>query len=163
MTQAYPLLGRDCDHILFAEGLSWLVWGCRPLWWLHHCVWWVYRLHVHLVALENGNFLSKMWALICHAKQVGSDKLQADVSTTYLLFAYWEVLQSSTGSSPFKLLYGWPVRVTLDMLREEWESSKRSSESMVSYVLLVRERLSKDDRACPEKLEQGTATAEEVV
>ena len=38
------------------------------------------------------------------------------------------------------------------MLEEEWESSKRSSESMVSYVLLVRERLSKDDRACPEKL-----------
>ena len=34
---------------------------------------------------------------------------------------------------------------------------------MVSYVLLVRERWSKDDGACPEKLEQGTATAEEVV
>ena len=120
-------------------------------------------VHVHLVALENGNFMSKMWELICHAKQVGSDKLQAHVSTTYLLFAYQEVLQSSTRFSPFELLYGWPVRGPLDVLREEWESSKRSSESVVSYVLLVRERLSKDDRACPEKLEQGTATAEEVV
>ena len=44
----------------------------------------------------------------------------------YLLFAYQEVPQSSTRFSPF---YGRPVRDPLDVLKEEWESSKRSSDS----------------------------------
>ena len=36
----------------------------------------------------------------------------------FLLFAYREVPQSSTGFSPFELLYGRPVRGPLDTLRE---------------------------------------------
>ena len=71
------------------------------------------------------------------AREEGKDW---DKLLPYLLFAYREVPQSSTGFSPFELLYGRPVRGPLDVLREEWESSKRSSESVVSYVLLVRER-----------------------
>ena len=74
------------------------------------------------------------------AREEGKDW---DKLLPYLLFAYREVPQSSTGFSPFELLYGRPVRGPLDVLREEWASSKRSSESVVSYVLLVRERLSK--------------------
>ena len=56
----------------------------------------------------------------------------------YLLFAYREVLQASTGFSPFELLYGWQVRGPLDILKESWQEDKRSSESVVSYVLGVR-------------------------
>ena len=56
----------------------------------------------------------------------------------YLLFAYREVPQVSTGFSPFKLVYGRPVRGPLDILRETWESSPRSSESV---VMLMQERL----------------------
>ena len=74
------------------------------------------------------------------AREEGKDW---DKLLPYLLFAYREVPQSSTGFSPFELLYGRPVRGPLDVLREEWASSKWSSESVVSYVLLVRERLSK--------------------
>ena len=61
----------------------------------------------------------------------------------YLLFAYREVPQSSTGFSPFELLYGHPVRGPLDILRESWEANGRSTESVVSYVLHIREKLEK--------------------
>ena len=45
----------------------------------------------------------------------------------YLLFAYREVPQSTTGFSPFELLYGREVRGPLDMVREEWEANKKSA------------------------------------
>ena len=56
----------------------------------------------------------------------------------YLLFAYREVPQALTGFSPFELLYGCPVRGPLDILKESWEASEKSSESIVSYVLLCK-------------------------
>lgn len=60
----------------------------------------------------------------------------------FLLFAYREVPQSSTGFSPFQLLYGHSVRGPLDVLREAWESplpQERCSE--LSYVLKMRDKL----------------------
>ena len=59
----------------------------------------------------------------------------------YVLFVYREVHQASTGFSPFELLYGRDVRGPLDVLRETWEASQQSDESVVSHVLLTRERL----------------------
>ena len=59
----------------------------------------------------------------------------------YVLFAYREVPQASTGFSPFELLYGRRVRGPLDVLREIWESSSKSSESIVSYVINMREKM----------------------
>ena len=59
----------------------------------------------------------------------------------YLLFAYREVPQATTGFSPFKLLYGRPVRGPLDILRETWEASPCSTESVVSHVLAMRDKL----------------------
>ncbi|XP_039525008.1 uncharacterized protein LOC120477466 [Pimephales promelas] len=41
----------------------------------------------------------------------------------FLLFAYREVPQASTGFSPFELLYAHPVRGPLDVLKESWEDS----------------------------------------
>ena len=61
----------------------------------------------------------------------------------YLLFAYREVPQSPTGFSPFELLYGRQVQGPLDILRETWEAKGRSTESVVSYVLAMREKLSR--------------------
>ena len=58
----------------------------------------------------------------------------------YLLFAYREVPQASTGFSPFD---GWPVRGPLDVLLHTWESADGSDDSVVSHVLSVREKLSK--------------------
>ena len=61
----------------------------------------------------------------------------------YLLFAYREVPQSSTGFSPFELLYGRPIRGPLDILRESWEAEKKTDESVVSHILSIREKLEK--------------------
>ena len=59
----------------------------------------------------------------------------------YVLFAYREVPQESTGFSPFELLYGRDVRGPLDVLKEEWEASPKSDTSVISHVMLMRERL----------------------
>lgn len=69
------------------------------------------------------------------AKEAGKnwDKL-----LPYVLFAYREVLQTSTGFFPFELLYGRQVRGPLDVLRETWESSSKSNESVVLYVVNMR-------------------------
>ena len=64
-----------------------------------------------------------------------------DKLVPYLLFAYREVPQASTGFSPFELLYGPNVRGPLDVLKESWEASKKSDESVVSYVLATQEKL----------------------
>jgi len=59
----------------------------------------------------------------------------------YVLFAYREVPQRTTGFSPFELLYGKEVRRPLEILKEEWEADKKSDESVLSHVLLVRQRM----------------------
>ena len=64
-----------------------------------------------------------------------------DKPIPYLLFAYREVPQSSTGFSPFELVFGRQVRGPMDVLKESWEAEKKSDESIVSYILSVQERL----------------------
>lgn len=61
----------------------------------------------------------------------------------YLLFAYREVPQASTGFSPFELLYGYEVKGPLALLQGMWEGSNGGSEptNVVSYVFQMRERL----------------------
>ena len=59
----------------------------------------------------------------------------------YLLFAYREVPQASTGFLPFELIYGREVRGPLDILKETWEADQKFDESVVSYVLATREKL----------------------
>ena len=61
----------------------------------------------------------------------------------YLLFAYREVPHESTGFSPFELLYGRSVRGPLDVIKETWVASKRSTESVISHVLAMREKLTR--------------------
>ncbi len=61
----------------------------------------------------------------------------------YVLFTYREIPQASTGCSPFELLYGRPVRGLLNVLREKWEAQTKSSESVVSHILHIRERMEK--------------------
>ena len=70
------------------------------------------------------------------------DPTEWDSWLPYLLFAYREVPNESTGFSPFELLFGRHIRGPLDILRESWEAETKSSESVVSYVLKMRERIS---------------------
>lgn len=64
----------------------------------------------------------------------------------YLLFAYREVPQETTGFSPFELLYGRYVRGPLGILRESLEEDEADSQlqpSVLSYILETREKLAK--------------------
>ncbi|XP_034565107.1 uncharacterized protein LOC117830889 isoform X4 [Notolabrus celidotus] len=75
----------------------------------------------------------------------------------YLLFAYREVPQASTGFSPFELLYGHEVRGPLALLREIWEGDKGSvgSVNVVSYVVQMRERLEKMGELAQSHMEEA--------
>lgn len=69
----------------------------------------------------------------------------------YLLFAYREVPQASTGFSPFELLYAHQVRGPLDVLKESWEATDNPKKTnILTYVMKMRE-----------KLQQSTALARE--
>ena len=65
-----------------------------------------------------------------------------DALLPVLLFAYREVPQSSTGFSPFELLYGRHIRGPLDLVKEVW--SQPSDETLMTtaqYVIEMRQRL----------------------
>ena len=47
-----------------------------------------------------------------------------DTILPYLLFTYREVPHTSTGFSPFELLYGRQVQGPLDILSETWQVSR---------------------------------------
>ena len=74
-------------------------------------------------------------------KVAAEDELNWDKWLPYLLFAYQEVPQDSTGFSPFELLYGRAVRGPLDILKESWKEPKKCSDNVVSYVLAVQQKL----------------------
>ena len=74
-------------------------------------------------------------------KFVDEDPKSWDEMLPYLLFAYREVSQESTGFSPFELLYGWKVRGPLDVMKEAWTGTVTGPQSVVSHVLTIRDRL----------------------
>ena len=76
----------------------------------------------------------------------------------YLLFAYHEVPQESTGFPPFELLYGRAVRGPLDILWESWESSKKSDENVLSYILSIRGKIRKLSELAQENLASAQET-----
>ena len=77
--------------------------------------------------------------------------------TPYLLFAYREVPQASTGFSPFELLYGWSVQGPLDILSNVWEGSPSSNESVVSHILSMRKKLSQMSKLVNKNLTNAQA------
>ena len=79
-------------------------------------------------------------------KTVTKEGKDWDRLVPFLLFAYREVPQVSTGFSPFELLYGSVVRGPLDVVKEAWESEQAEQSSadeiVVSYVLSIQDKLS---------------------
>lgn len=73
----------------------------------------------------------------------------------YLLFAYREVPQASTGFSPFELLYGRQVRGPLDLLREQWEGPSDGKRSVVQYVVEMRQRLEEMTALAQENMQKA--------
>ena len=64
----------------------------------------------------------------------------------------------SPGFSPFELMYCRQVRRPLDILKEMWEASKKSTESVVSYVLTIKEKLAKMSGLASENLVRAQST-----
>ena len=60
-----------------------------------------------------------------------------------LLFAYREAPQESLGFSPFELLYGWPVRGPMQIIKQLWSKEIEDPEvrSTYQYVIELRDRL----------------------
>ncbi len=75
----------------------------------------------------------------------------------FVLFAYREVPQASTGFSPFELLYGWQVQGPLDLLRKSWEDpvSRTEEKGIVQYVLEMRDRLEQYREQARENLQEA--------
>lgn len=70
-----------------------------------------------------------------------SEPCKWDQYIPYILFAYREVPNESTGFAPFELLYGRHIRGPLAILKEEWEEPTDSKTSVLSYLLEMRGRL----------------------
>ena len=62
----------------------------------------------------------------------------------FLLFAYRETLQESTGFTPFEVLYGRNVRGLLTILKELWTKDKYDPDVQNSYqyVIDLKDKLS---------------------
>ena len=87
-----------------------------------------------LVERFNGTLKAMM------RKFTSKNKKDWDEYLPYLLFAYREAPQESTGFSPFELLYGRRVRGPLDVLREVWtEETEKTTE--VTHLVQMWERL----------------------
>lgn len=71
-------------------------------------------------------------------KFAASNQRDWDEHFPYRLFAFREVLQESTGLSPFELLYGRRVRRPLDVLKEAWVGYEVEKENVSVHVLEMR-------------------------
>ena len=69
-----------------------------------------------------------------------------DVSTDLELFAYREVLITTYGYNPFKLLYGRHVQGPLSFVHDNWLEHNDVSQHVVDYLLKIRNntQLAKD-------------------
>jgi len=72
-----------------------------------------------------------------------------------LLFAYREVPKTTTGFSPFKLLYGRTIRGPMNVLKEAWVWGSKVKESIASYVLNIRDNMETMQKAANLNLAQS--------
>ena len=73
----------------------------------------------------------------------------------YILFAYREVPNSSTGYSPLELLHGRMIRGPLSVIKESWMSKNNGESNLLSYILEFRRRMSTMQEAVSETLKES--------
>lgn len=72
-------------------------------------------------------------------KKLVGRKKDWDEYLPYLLFAYREVPQESTGFSAFKLLFGRRVRGPIDILKGAWTTQEGEEILAVVHMMEMRE------------------------
>ena len=82
-------------------------------------------------------FNQTLKAMLRRTAQDGKDW---DKLVPFILFAYREVPQASTGFSPFEMFVRM-ARGLLHVLKDTWEAGKSANESVVSYAVNMREKL----------------------
>ena len=88
-----------------------------------------------LVERFNGTLKSML------RKLTSKNQKDWDELLPYILFAYREVPQESTGFAPFELLYGHRIRGPLDVLKEVWSGEEIDNTTVAAHVITMRERL----------------------
>ncbi|XP_041440518.1 uncharacterized protein LOC121400717 [Xenopus laevis] len=74
-------------------------------------------------------------------KVIDKDGRNWDQLLPYLMFAIREVPQSSTGYSPFHLLYGRHPRGLLDIAKETWEGEVTPYKSVIEHISQMQDRI----------------------
>ncbi len=126
------------------------------------------QLHRQLgiTAIRTSAYHPQMDGLVERFNQTLKNMLRKFVSDTgrdwdkwlpFLLFAYREVPQASTGFSPFELLYGWQVQGPLDLIRKSWDNPacREEERGIVQYVLEMRDRLERYQEQARENLKEA--------
>ena len=73
-----------------------------------------------------------------------------------LLFSYREVPQSTTGFSPFELIYGRPVRGPLTVLKDLWtEQEENQKQNVYEYVTTLRNHLEETMKIAEENIDES--------
>ena len=91
-------------------------------------------------------------------RKVSTDKRGWDTLLPYVLFAYREVPNESTGFSPFELLFGCYIRGSLDILRNAWTEDTVNDTTALAWVLKMREKLEKMQAVAQERQETTQST-----
>ena len=74
-------------------------------------------------------------------KVVNEDGNNWDKLIPYILYAYQQVPQASTGFSPFELVYGRDLRRPLDVLKDGWTNTEGKEDDELNYVQRVYDTL----------------------
>ena len=91
---------------------------------------------------SNGNLERFHNTLMQMVRKSLTNKRDWDVYLPYFLFACREAPSSVTGYSPFELLYGRHAHRPLDILRQQWLPTKKTSRNTSEWILDLREILS---------------------
>lgn len=88
-------------------------------------------------------------------KVVSRDGRNWDTLLPYLMFAIREVPQTSTGFSPFELLYGRHPRGILDIAKESWEEQPNPGRNLIEHVLQMKDRIAQVTPIVREHMERA--------